>query len=701
MEKKHIVSEREHYFTERIMRIFLRIENSRLLSVIRRALTMLVPVIVVGAVAHAILYFPNDAFSYLITEQYSWISKFLKTAYLGTFGIFSMTLVVALAVSYAMEKNEAIDKMFFYAITAIASFGTQLVMGEEEMVLDMLGNQGCFVAMVVGLFSSSIFSRLQKIESISLRKYTLGMENVLANAIQSIFPASFTVGLFVLFEYIILTLSGGRDIYMLWADFSQQMFARIDSGFLSALLYTFLVHILWIFGFHGSHMMENVAVNYFQRVGEDIIFSKSMFDTYVMVGGCGTTMCVLIAIFLSAKTKRVRNIGKLALPTVVFNINEILNFGIPIMLNPVFLIPFILVPIMALMLSYSAVAAGLISPVCNEIAWTMPVFASGYMASGSAAGMILQVIIITVGVLIYLPFLKMHEKIYDLRMQEKINNLVKKLQECEKKGENPNFLHRMDDTGMVARMLLQELKAAIQDKKLYLLYQPQVDGEGKYIGAEALLRWQHPDYGFIYPPLIIYLAKEGGTLPELERMVFDMAVEAVKEISDNCGNQLKISVNITTHSLNWEIEEYIAKKIKEYQIPAANLWLEITEQDMLTNSELVIRKINQLKEAGHKLLIDDFGMGHTSLIYLQSEYFDVVKLDGSLVRNIDKKETNQKIVASVIELARKLNIKVVAEVVETEEECCNLKAMGCDWYQGYLFGKPMPLEEFIRSMKEN
>ncbi len=701
MEKKHIVSEREHYFTERIMRIFLRIENSRLLSVIRRALTMLVPVIVVGAVAHAILYFPNDAFSYLITEQYSWISKFLKTAYLGTFGIFSMTLVVALAVSYAMEKNEAIDKMFFYAITAIASFGTQLVMGEEEMVLDMLGNQGCFVAMVVGLFSSSIFSRLQKIESISLRKYTLGMENVLANAIQSIFPASFTVGLFVLFEYIILTLSGGRDIYMLWADFSQQMFARIDSGFLSALLYTFLVHILWIFGFHGSHMMENVAVNYFQRVGEDIIFSKSMFDTYVMVGGCGTTMCVLIAIFLSAKTKRVRNIGKLALPTVVFNINEILNFGIPIMLNPVFLIPFILVPIMALMLSYSAVAAGLISPVCNEIAWTMPVFASGYMASGSAAGMILQVIIITVGVLIYLPFLKMHEKIYDLRMHEKINNLVKKLQECEKKGENPNFLHRMDDTGMVARMLLQELKAAIQDKKLYLLYQPQVDGEGKYIGAEALLRWQHPDYGFIYPPLIIYLAKEGGTLPELERMVFDMAVEAVKEISDNCGNQLKISVNITTHSLNWEIEEYIAKKIKEYQIPAANLWLEITEQDMLTNSELVIRKINQLKEAGHKLLIDDFGMGHTSLIYLQSEYFDVVKLDGSLVRNIDKKETNQKIVASVIELARKLNIKVVAEVVETEEECCNLKAMGCDWYQGYLFGKPMPLEEFIRSMKEN
>lgn len=116
---------------------------------------------------------------------------------------------------------------------------------------------------------------------------------------------------------------------------------------------------------------------------------------------------------------------------------------------------------------------------------------------------------------------------------------------------------------------------------------------------------------------------------------------------------------------------------------------------MLTNSEQVIHKIRQLKNAGHKLLIDDFGMGHTSLMYLQSEYFDVVKLDGSLVRDLTKKETNQKIVASVIELAKKLNVKVVAEYVENEEIYQLLSAMGCDWYQGYFFGKPMPLEKLL------
>lgn len=695
MERERILTETENLFNDRVLKLFLKIENSHLLSIVRRGLTMLVPIIVVGAVAHAILYFPNETFTYWITERYVWIAMLLEMIYRATFGMFSMLLVVALAVSYSVEQGETIDKMFFYAITAMASFGTQLIVADSNAIWDILGNQGCFVAMVVGLLSSVMFSRLERIECISLRKYTIGMDAVLANAIQSIFPGTITIGTFALFEYVLLKISGGKDIYTLWATYSEQMFASIGNGFLSALLYTVLVHVLWILGFHGSHMMENVAVNFFQTVGENIIFSKSMFDTYVMMGGCGTTICALIAIFLFTKKKRMRNIGKLAFPTVIFNANEILNFGIPIMLNPVFAIPFICVPIVALVLSYGAVALGIVPPVCNEITWTMPVLVSGYTASGSIAGVILQIVIITLGVMIYAPFLKIYEKIYDLRMHEKIKKLVDELQECEKKGENPNFLHRMDDTGMVTRMLLQELKIAIRQKELFLLYQPQMDGEGKCIGAEALLRWNHPEYGFIYPPLIIYLAKEGNILPELERMLFDTAIGAIKQVSESCGEEFKISVNITAHSLDWEIEEYIEQKLKQYDVAAKYLWIEITEQDMLINSDMVIQKISRLKQAGHKLLIDDFGMGHTSLIYLESEYFDVVKLDGSLVRDILKKTTNQKIVASVIELAKKLDVKVVAEYVETQEEYNLLNNMGCDWYQGYLFSKPIPLNEFI------
>lgn len=686
---------------ENMMKIFYKIEDCSVLAVIRRGLTMLVPVLVVGAMACAILYFPNESFQYLIGEQMPVISLILKIIYQGTFGMFSMCLVISLSISYAMEKSEEVDNMFFYITTAVASFGMQIGMVGRETQLDILGYTGSFFALLVGSLSCAMFYRLRKVESISLRKYTVGMERIPANAIQSILPSAITIGSFAFLQYAVTAISGEESLYTLLKEIACRGFEGAGNGFFSAFLYTLLVHVLWVLGFQGSHMMETVALDNFSVIGKNVIFSKSFFDTFVMMGGCGTAVCVLIGIFLSSRKKRMRNIGKIALPTVIFNANEILNFGIPIILNPILAIPFICVPIMALVVSYGAVALGFVPCVAHEIKWTMPILFSGYMATGSIAGSILQLLIIVLGVAMYVPFLKMYEEIYELRMKEKIEKLIKGLQECEKKGESPDFLLRMDDTGMVARMLLQDLKVDLKNKKLYLVYQPQVNRKGKYLGGEALLRWKHSEYGYIYPPLIIYLATEGGILPKLERELVDMSVEAIRQISRKCEEDFKVSINITAHSLEWEIEKYIKEKLEEQNIPAEKLWLEITEQDVLTNSEVAAEKIRQLKKAGHKLLIDDFGMGHTSLIYLQSDYFDVVKLDGSLVRNILKGETNQNIVAAIVELGRKIGIGIIAEYVETEELKQKLEELGCYCYQGYLYGKPMPLEEFIEKLCEN
>lgn len=690
-----------HIFKEQMIRNCYRLENSRLLSIVRRGLSMLIPVIVFGAAAYAILNFPNDAFHAFITERYEEIGGLLEIIYRVTFGMFSLILVAALSVSYALETKESIDMVPFYLITSIASFGSQMIMADGAERVEVLGNKGCFVAMVIGLLSCFLFSRLKRISCLSLRRYTLGMEIIPANAIQSIFPAAITIGCFAAVQYAYLVASGGKSIYTLWAEGMQRMFDGMGNGFFPALLFTVLVHILWVFGFHGSHMMETVAADSFSVVGEEIIFSKSFFDTFVMMGGCGTTICVLIGIFLFSRKKRMRNIGKIALPTVLFNTNELLNFGIPIMLNPVLGIPFVCVPVLAVTLSYGATMLGIVPHVTREITWTMPIFFSGYIATGSAAGSIMQLVIVILGVAVYAPFLRMYEEIYELRMQDKIKNLTEELKECEENCETPGFLRRLDDSGMVARMLLQELRQAVQQRQLYLLYQPQVDGEGNYIGAEALLRWQHPEYGYIYPPLIICLAKEGEMPPELERMLFDMAIGGIQKVSAECGEKFKISVNITAHSLEWEIEEYIKAKLEEYHVPADRLWLEITEQDALIHSETARNKLGLLREEGHVLLIDDFGMGHTSLNYLQSEYFGVVKLDGSLVRHITDQETDRKLAASVMELGKKLGVRVIAECVETEEQQELLKELGCDWYQGYLFGKPAVLEQFIRDMQRN
>ena len=131
------------------------------------------------------------------------------------------------------------------------------------------------------------------------------------------------------------------------------------------------------------------------------------------------------------------------------------------------------------------------------------------------------------------------------------------------------------------------------------------------------------------------------------------------------------------------------------------MWIEITEQDVISNADQVIDKLQRLKNVGHTLLIDDFGMGHTSLIYLQSNYFKVVKLDGSLVKNLLESKTSQKIVASIVELGKELDVQVIAECVETEEQKEKLLELGCRWYQGYLYSKPVSLEEFICFLKKH
>jgi EAL domain-containing protein (putative c-di-GMP-specific phosphodiesterase class I) len=317
------------------------------------------------------------------------------------------------------------------------------------------------------------------------------------------------------------------------------------------------------------------------------------------------------------------------------------------------------------------------------------------MATGSIRGVLLQLICILAGIIIYLPFIRLNTEIQKINAKEKIKMLVSELQRCEADNLAPALLTRTDSLGTSARMLLEDLRASIKEDQLYLLYQPQIDDTGHCIGAEALLRWEHPLFGFIYPPLILFLAKEGAILQDLEKKIIQKATCAIQKIQTEYDGNFKVSINITAKSLLWDIESYIAENLKKYDIPASKLWIEITEQDVITNSDHVIQKLKLLKNSGHTLLIDDFGMGHTSLIYLQSNYFGVVKLDGSLVRDLETNETNRKIVSSIIDLGRELNVQVIAEYVETIALRDMLKELGCNLYQGYLYSKPIPLDDFI------
>ena len=441
--------------------------------------------------------------------------------------------------------------------------------------------------------------------------------------------------------------------------------------------------------------MEPIAQSIFSDVAADTVFSKSFFDTYIVMGGCGTTICVLLLLLLFFRKTRLGNLSKIAFFPVVFNLNEVLTFGIPIVLNPVMVIPFISTPVVLYCIAYAATASGLIPGLITTVPWSTPILISGYIATGSVRGVLLQLFLVATGMAVYYPFIRLNKRVQEVIAHKRLDTLVEALKRCEQETEPPQFLSRIDSLGMISRVLLDDLKDAIKDDTLFMLYQPQFDADGRCIGAEALLRWNHSLYGWIYPPLIIYLAKEGGVLQQLEEKIIDMVARSISRTAGRYDGDFKISFNITGKSLLWDIESCIDNALKKYSIPAERMWIEITEQDVISKSDEVVGTLRRLKAKGHTLLIDDFGMGHTSLLYLQSGFFGVVKLDGSLVQNIVHNETNRNIVDSIVALGNKLGIKVIAEFVENQEEVEVLHSLGCSWYQGYLYSKPVSFEQFV------
>lgn len=679
-----------------------QMQDSFFITVIKHGLSMMIPFILVGGLSNALLYLPIPVYQRFISNaHFQWVSSLLGIINTGTFGLFSLAMVITLSFSYAMERNETLENAVMYVIVSLGAFGAHMNIGSESFELGNMGAKSCFSAIFVTFLTCIAFSRMRQVKWLSFREYTVGMEGICANAIQAFIPALLIILTAAAFNQILIEVTGMYSVQELISKMFIEFFNHIDTGnsFPAGLLYTVILHILWFLGFHGSNILEPVALTKFEFIGNGQVFSKAFFDVFVVMGGCGTTISVLLVLLSFYRKHRLGKLAKVASFTVAFNINEMLNFGIPIILNPVMCIPFILTPIMSFCISYAAVSVGLVPAMVKEITWTTPVLFSGYVATGSIRGTILQLVCIISGVLIYLPFIRIHKNMEERYAKEQLKVLIKELKKSEEKCENPNLLTRTDKIGLICKVLLNDLQNSIEKDEIYLLFQPQINDDGKCIGAEALLRWEHPDYGFIYPPLIIYLAKEGNLLPELERKIFDMAGRAIRETSDAYDGDFKISVNITSKSLLWDIEKCIQECIDKYDISRDRLWIEITEQDMISNVEYIIDKLNRLKGLGHTLLIDDFGMGHTSLLYLQSNYFDVVKLDGSMVRNLPSSKTNQQIVASIIELGMRLDIKVIAEYVENEEQRRLLSELGCKWYQGYLFSKPVPLREFIEDLK--
>jgi diguanylate cyclase (GGDEF)-like protein/PAS domain S-box-containing protein len=262
------------------------------------------------------------------------------------------------------------------------------------------------------------------------------------------------------------------------------------------------------------------------------------------------------------------------------------------------------------------------------------------------------------------------------------------------------FTRSMQEEARVRMKLSGDLRHALDAGELEVYYQPVVHlHTGQIDKAEALLRWHHPSLGFVDPSLFIPLAEESGTINEIGDWVFRQAASCSQRLSERLGVPMQISVNRSpvqflsrTASVNWP--NYLG----QLGLSGSSVSVEITEGLLLNASAVVASTLLEYRDAGIQVAIDDFGTGYSSMAYLKKFDIDYLKIDRSFVRDIAVDPGSRAIAESIIAMAHKLGLKVVAEGIETAEQQGLLVAAGCDFGQGFLFSKPIPSDAFERML---
>jgi len=249
--------------------------------------------------------------------------------------------------------------------------------------------------------------------------------------------------------------------------------------------------------------------------------------------------------------------------------------------------------------------------------------------------------------------------------------------------------------------LLQELRLALAEHQLRLFYQPKFDAHsGDPIGAEALLRWEHPRLGLLAPAAFIDLAEKTGLIIDIGNWVLDEACRQMREWVDLGFGHWRVAVNLSALQFGHAgLVRGVATTLDRHGLAAANLTLEITETTAMSDADASMAVLQQLSDMGVDLSIDDFGTGYSSLMYLKRLPANELKIDRGFVRDLEQDSDDAAIVSAIVALGQALGLRIVAEGVETSNQQAFLTRLGCDSLQGYLLGHPLPAERFMHDIQ--
>ncbi|NPC93205.1 PTS cellobiose transporter subunit IIC [Bacillus sp. WMMC1349] len=411
-----------------------KLNNNRYLGVLRDAFMLAFPLTIFGSIMVVIANLP-------------FLEKIMSKSALGTFQsalnvapnatIKIMSLFVVFGIGYYLSKSYKVEAIFG-GVVALAAFfiltpfllngeGGQVV--PEVIPLDRIGAKGMFLGMLTAFTAAEIYRFfVQKNFTI---KMPAGVPPAVAKSFAALIPAVLTLTVYLMIN-IVITQGFDNNMHDLIYHLVQAPLVGLGSGIIPTLIAIFFIQILWFFGLHGQIIVNSVMdpiwntlsvenMDSYTATGEvPHIISKQFMEVYTVgMGGTGMTLAVIISILLFMKSKQMKQVAKLGVAPGIFNVNEPIIFGLPIVMNPLILVPWVISPMIVTLITYFTMSAGLVPPPTGvNVPWTVPIFLSGMMATNSIAGGILQIFNLAVVFMIWFPFLKFIDRMNLKKEQE-------------------------------------------------------------------------------------------------------------------------------------------------------------------------------------------------------------------------------------------------------------------------------------------
>jgi cellobiose PTS system EIIC component len=479
------------------------------------------------------------------------------------------------------------------------------------------------------------------------------------------------------------------------------LFAQLQSEYARMMVFLLFIQVLWFFGLHGQYLMDPVSREYFNPAIDanvalaangqvaPAIATPEFISAFSYTGGSGCTLGLLLAIALRHRQAvQLRRLALVSAPTSFFSINEPLIYGLPIVLNPTMLLPWIAAPLATATLAYGVTASGWVPTFVEHVHWATPVGLNVYLGTQSFSSVLLLGACIVLATCIYWPFTGM----VIAQSRRRLHSQIAALEEqVESHGDCAELLNSRGDTlGRFAQQLVRAFAHDLQAGKLALHYQPKYSVQGTLTGFEALTRWRHPQLGQLPMSTVSRLIEASHVAAPLTVWVAGTACAQLVQWNAH-GKRLHVSINVPPSQIqDHRVLETLTNVVKVHGLAPGQLGIELTERQIVAQNEKTAATLRNLRALGIEISVDDFGMGCTSLRYLRAIHVDRIKLDASLVKDVATDKNSQDIIQAIAQYAQAQSISLCAEHVEEAAQRSKLIELGCTEFQGYLFHPALP-----------